>query len=148
MISISVKGVRSKKKVRQLEYACELYMKKLGFRQFKRMLEIKIILCEQEEDGLCDFIDDPIFPEVEITIKNSLSDVERLKTLAHELTHAKQFIRKELQFKDHQILWKGQPSDKEEWEDEAYLMEDKLYNEYMNDRPDERTSSHSIQHIS
>ena len=61
-------------------------------------------------------------------------DDEMIKTLAHEMVHVKQFLRKELKEVRHQLYWLGEPSDKEEWEDEAYLMEEQLYNEYMNER--------------
>ena len=149
MTTIVVTGAGSKTKADNLVHACRYYLRKLGFRQRRRDVEISITLCsKQVEDGLCDFNDDFTNPEINITIKKSLSEEERLRTLAHEITHAKQFLRRELKFREHKTFWKGQPSDQEEWEDEAYIMEEQLYNEYMNERTDQRTGHHSIQHIS
>jgi hypothetical protein len=128
---IYVTGAGSKKKAQLITNACRFYMQKYGFR-LNRYLEIRIIFCEQETDGYCDFNNDFRDPEIEITINKTLDDVERLKTLAHELTHAKQFLKKELKFKNHDILWKGNPSVQHEWEDEAYDMEEKLYSDFIN----------------
>ena len=55
--------------------------------------------------------------------------------LAHELVHAKQFIKGEL----HPTLYKWKkfkkdyaktPYFKQPWEKEAYLMEDKIFNQF------------------
>ena len=60
---------------------------------------------------------------------------EMMLNLAHELVHAKQFIKGEL----HPTLYKWKkfkkdyaktPYFKQPWEKEAYLMEDKIFNQY------------------
>jgi len=56
---------------------------------------------------------------------------EMMKTLGHELIHAKQFLRKQLTY-DHGLVWKGiTPVDVDydhtPWELEAYLIEDELF---------------------
>lgn len=64
---------------------------------------------------------------------------EMLKNLAHEMIHAKQFLRKELAIDMN--TWKGVVfhSEKDDgfyldspWEKEAYGMETSLYNSYIN----------------
>ena len=149
MTTIVVTGAGSKKQADTIVQACRFYLRKLGFRKRKRELEIYISFSnKQEEMGLCDFNNDFTFPEIDITIKKSLSEEERLQTLAHELVHAKQFLRRQLRFSDHTNYWCGKPSTNEEWETEAYLKEEQLYNEYINERAEQRASHHSIQHIS
>lgn len=133
MITIKVTGSGSKKRTLAIEHACRFYLKKLGFRKRKRELEIHIrFVKDMTEMGLCDFNDDFMFPEFDIDINKSLSEEDVLRTIAHELVHAKQFIRKELRYREHDTLWKGKPSTKEEWEIEAYVTELILYNEYIN----------------
>jgi hypothetical protein len=143
MTTIYVTGAGSKEKADDLTRACRFYLGKFGFRMHRK-LEVRILLVHQDADGYCDFNDDFTEPEIEITIDKRLSNDERLKALAHEITHAKQFLKKEMKFRNHKVHWKGQPSTNFEWEDEAYIMEDKLYNEYINERPNQRTSNHSI----
>ena len=58
-----------------------------------------------------------------------------LSTLAHEMVHARQFLRRHLvQKRDGKLYWKGVQSDNEEWEDEAYVLEERYYKEYVNER--------------
>ena len=142
MIKIEFTGTKSEKLKQFLTDACMFYTKQLGFRKRKRQLDININIGREDDIlGLCEFNQDYIWPEIDIHINRDSSKEEMLKTLAHELTHAKQFLRKELaQKRDGKMYWKGTQSDKQEWEDEAYIMEEQLYNEYVNERLNQRTS--------
>lgn len=69
--------------------------------------------------------------EVEIDIARTscgdpLSMESMMKTLAHEMVHAKQWLRGEIN--DQGDTWKGmETSGEEPWEVEAYDLEDTLY---------------------
>lgn len=143
MINIEFTGTKSDKLKQFITDACEFYMKQLGFRKRKRQLDIFINIGKEEDLlGLCEFNQDYTWPEISIHLNRDKNKEEMLKTLAHELTHAKQFLRRELvQKRDGKMYWHGVQSDKEEWEDEAYIMEDKLYNEYVNERTKQTASN-------
>lgn len=132
MINIVITGTKSKKLKTDLTNACMFYMKQLGFRKRKRVLEIFINIGHFDEYGLCEFNDDYYWPEITIQINRDYGYEEMLKTLAHEIVHAKQYLRKELKQIGEQLYWMGKPSNNEEWEVEAYVREEKLYNEYIN----------------
>lgn len=131
MIDIIITGTQSKKLRADLTEACMFYMKKLGFRKRKRVLEIFINIGHFEEYGLCEFNDDYYWPEFNIHINRDYGYDEMLKTLAHEIVHTKQFLRKELKQIGEQLYWMGEPSNNEEWETEAYIREEQLYGEYL-----------------
>ena len=64
---------------------------------------------------------------------NLLLEDEMMLSLAHELIHAKQFIRGELSPSNSE--WKGQPHNntvyyKRPWEKQAYLFEDLMFNTF------------------
>ena len=74
-----------------------------------------------------------------IELKNSLNEETKLKTLAHEMVHIKQYIRGELN--EQMSIWKGQTVDSEKisyadqpWEIEAESTAIKLYNEYITNK--------------
>lgn len=131
MIKIIITGTKSEKLKTILTEACFFYMKQLHFRKRKRLLEIFINIGHFENYGLCEFNQDYYWPEVIIHINREYGREEMLKTLAHELVHAKQYLRKQLKQIGEQMYWMGKPSDKEEWEVEAYFGEEKLYGEYL-----------------
>jgi hypothetical protein len=131
MINIEVTGTTSNKIKCETIEACEFYLKKLKIsKNRKRLLEIFIEYSKIDEYGLCEFNDDYEFPEFIISINRGLDMDGRLSTLAHEIVHAKQFLRKELKCKNTKLYWKGKLSPQEEWEVEAYKLEDELFNEY------------------
>ena len=135
MVKIVVTGTTSKKLKKLLQEACIFYMHQLGFRKRKRLLEIFIQIGHYGDHyGLCEFNYDFQWPEFLIHLDRDKGKEEMVKTLAHEMVHAKQFLRRELKEVRHQMHWLGVPSENEEWEDEAYLMEEQLYNEYINAR--------------
>lgn len=64
-------------------------------------------------------------------------DAEKLKTLAHELVHVRQYVRNELN--DEMNTWKGVkidsdaiPYDDQPWEVEAIKLGEELYERYTN----------------
>jgi len=132
MIHIEITGKANYLFKQTLIAACRFYMVQLGFRKRKRPLDITIkITKKMEEQGLCEFNQDFINPEIEIYLNKKTGELEMVKTLAHELVHAKQFLRKELKAINKSFYWKGKLSENEEWEDEAYELEEKLYGEYL-----------------
>lgn len=132
MINIVITGTKSKKLKTDLTEACMFYMKCLGFRKRKRVLEIFINIGHFDNYGLCEFNQDYYWPEVIIHINRDYGRDEMLKTLAHEMVHAKQYLRKELKQIGEHLYWMGKKSDSEEWEVEAYFREEKLYGDYIN----------------
>ena len=136
MIIVNVNGkIQSKDKVKSF---AETVMKNLMPR-FKRKVEIDINVvtrCDGENSALC--WGDKDGAEIEIAresfdVKFTLD--EMMLNLAHELVHAKQFIKGEL----HPSLnkWKrldftNVPYSRTPWEKEAYLLEDKLVNKFWN----------------
>ena len=131
MIKIVITGTKSEKLKQTLTEACLFYMKHLGFRKRKRILEIFINIGHFENYGLCEFNQDYYWPEIIIHINRDYGHEEMLKTLAHEITHAKQFLRKELKQIGENLYWMGKQSNAEEWEAEAYVCEELLYGEYL-----------------
>jgi hypothetical protein len=134
LINIVVTGTKSEKLKATLTDACNFYMERLGFRKRKRLLEIFIKIGKYDDYGLCEFNQDYYWPELVIYINRNYGHDEMIKTLAHEMVHSKQFLRKELKQINEQMYWHGKPSDNDEWEIEAYTLEEKLYNEYKNER--------------
>ena len=66
--------------------------------------------------------------DIEIEINRTISFEDQMQTLAHEMVHAKQFLRKELDGN----LWKKRNYEHREYEDqpgekEANKLEEKLY---------------------
>ena len=134
MINVFVKG-RIKHRENVLQYA-ETVINHLMPR-IKRNVDIEINIvtkCEGENSALC--WGDKDCAEIEIAresfdVKFTLD--EMMLNLAHELVHAKQFIKGEL----HPSLnkWKrldftNVPYSRTPWEKEAYLLEDKLFEKY------------------
>lgn len=71
-----------------------------------------------------------------IEVRQSDSEEEKLKTLAHEMVHVKQYIRGELN--EQMSVWRGHKVDSDEipyaeqpWEVEAESVALKLYDEYV-----------------
>lgn len=71
-----------------------------------------------------------------IEVRQSDTEEEKLKTLAHEMVHVKQYIRGELN--EEMSVWRGHRVDSDEipyaeqpWEVEAESVAHKLYDEYV-----------------
>ena len=125
MINIYFQG-RVKNRKRYEEFACNVVNELLP-RPFKREIDIVVHFTKTiEEMGLC-HLEDTDLIGIQINTKQSAGEIAQ--TLAHELVHAKQFIRKELNGdmtrwkknhipEDVMIPYRSQP-----WEVEAYEME-------------------------
>jgi|TARA_E500000178_G_scaffold342746_1_gene388426 spermidine/putrescine-binding protein len=100
--------------------------KELNIHRLNRFIEIRFLKkLEEEALGYC--WGDHEHVEIEICRDQSWKD--QMITLAHEMVHAKQFLRKELVGDK----WKKRnyskcQYDRQPWEISAYLMQDKLYN--------------------
>jgi hypothetical protein len=71
-----------------------------------------------------------------IEVRQTDSEEEKLKTLAHEMVHVRQYIRGELN--EEMSVWRGRKVDSDEipyaeqpWEIEAESIAHKLYDEYI-----------------
>lgn len=67
-----------------------------------------------------------------ISINKSIPFLRQMQALAHEMVHAKQFLRGELGHKGSDLRWKGKSAAKvayidQPWEVEAYRMERDLF---------------------
>ena len=131
MIYVNVKGTTSDELRVHLKEVCYLFLKHLKIYKKTIPLDINIVLSKISHDGHCEFNDDFNFPEITITLKKGLIREELVLALAHELVHARQLLRKQLKNVGRTQYWNGVESDKEEWEDEAYLLENQLYGEYL-----------------
>lgn len=134
MITISINGrIRNKKNV--INYTLDILQELLP--RVKRNVEIDINIvskCEHNHYALCS--GDKDGAEIELargTNNTSFTIEEMMLNLAHELVHAKQFVKGELH--NSLSIWKKSdyskiPYSKTPWEKEAYLLEDKLYNKF------------------
>jgi hypothetical protein len=106
----------------------------------KRKLELIVkrkanLLEEHSAYGLCYSTDDPHYYYIDLY--KDLDNAELLRTLFHELTHVKQYAKKELVYKAKYSLWKGQRfADianewNRPWEREARKYEKILYNKFV-----------------
>ena len=128
MIYVEVSGT---KKIKLLTEACYFYLSRLNIYKKTIPLDIYIHVCRMVISGHCAFNHDFKEPEITISLNNKLSEEELLITLAHELVHARQFIRKQQTNEGRIHYWKGVATDNEEWEVEAYELEQNLYSDYL-----------------
>lgn len=114
-----------------LKETCYLFLRELNI--FKRTipLDININLVKLKAHGYCEFNADFLCPEITISIKKTINEKEMILTLAHELVHARQYLRKQLRIDGREKYWMGVLSENEEWETEAYAFEQKLYGTYL-----------------
>ena len=132
MINLYFEG-RVKERKRYEEFACDV-LNELLPRPFKREIDVFIHFTKTiEQMGLCHVEDEDV---IGVQINTDQSAGEIAQTLAHELVHVKQFIRKELNAdmdrwkrdripEDVMIPYRSQP-----WEIEAYAMEGWLTETY------------------
>ena len=131
MISVNLKGrIKSKDKV--LNFADAVINNLMPRIKRDVSIDVNVVTrCDGENSALC--WGDKDGAEIEIARKSfdvEFTLDEMMLNLAHELVHAKQFIRGEL----HPSLdkWKrldytNVPYSRTPWEKEAYLLEDKLF---------------------
>tara|TARA_B100000575_G_C22530722_1_gene342146 strand:+ start:71 stop:499 length:429 start_codon:yes stop_codon:yes gene_type:complete len=136
MVRVNVYGrIAKKEKVKKYsELALSDLMPRL-----RRNVDIDIYIvteCDEKNYALC--WGDKNEVEIELARKSGskkFTHDEMMLNLAHELVHAKQFIKGELHPTLHK--WKKFKKDyaktpyfKQPWEKEAYLIEDKIFNKH------------------
>ena len=129
MINVSING-RIKKKAKVLEYTQNILEYLLP--RVRREVDIHIDIVNEIQDTdwmACCYGDKD---EVYIEIKRLYNLDEMLQNLAHELVHAKQYIKGQLdpdletwQRKAYKLPYRQQP-----WEVEAYKLEKELYGKF------------------
>lgn len=149
MIEIEVFGAGSKKKKSFYEAAAKHFFFQLLPKTKKINIDIHIEK-KLQADAFCT----ELFPTwFVIEIAKELPFLEQIKCLAHEVVHCKQYIKKELQYKDGKVYWKKQLFDSHNltsriqsdfiteydnymnspWEKEAFQLEEVLYNNFLLD---------------
>lgn len=128
MIDIALTGrVKHKKKLYEFTENCMFWL----IPNIRRDVDVNVRFvtkCENDYLGLC--WGDTHTAEIEVAKtfdNNTLTIDEIAKTLAHELVHAKQFIKKQLH---PNLKWKNQVYTgykRTPWEKEAYMLEDELF---------------------
>ena len=127
---------------KKLREATQFFASNLFTPQMKRHIEIRI----RQRDlatwhGFVSIEDYNVLNQPRsfvIEIHKNDSEEEKLKTLAHELVHVRQYARNELN--DEMNTWKGRkvdsdsiPYDDQPWEVEAIKLGDELYELYTNE---------------
>ena len=136
MVIVTVHG-RIAKKDKVKEYSEQVLTDLMPRLRRNVHIDIYVITeCDEKNYALCWGDKDEV--EIELGRKSGKKKFtldEMMLNLAHELVHAKQFIRGEL----HPTLYKWKkfkkdyaktPNFKQPWEKEAYLMEDKIFNQF------------------
>ena len=127
---------------KKLREAIEFFASNLFTPQMKRHIEIRI----RQRDlgtwhGFVSIEDYNVLNQPRsfvIELHKNDNQEEKLKTLAHELVHVRQYARNELN--DEMNTWKGRkvdsdsiPYDDQPWEVEAINLGDELYELYTNE---------------
>lgn len=131
-----IKGKITKKDLK----AIDIFANLLFSPQLKRHIEITIVYRKNVAHfGLTDIEEynlRGIPRSFVVEIQRGLDETERLRTIAHEMVHVKQYAKKELN--GQMTLWHGQPVDADKipyfdqpWEIEANDVGDFLFEEYM-----------------
>lgn len=126
------------KNKRLVEFYVKQMIKELGMNRLRKpVIHIKFVTHADGADGLCDGEKNK-YAEILIARKcphtgRKFGFVEMMQTLAHEMVHARQFIRGQL-FNQGGWAWKGRNADGYEyqnqpWEKEAYRLEKELFME-------------------
>jgi hypothetical protein len=136
MIRLSITG-RIAKKQRIEKYIQTALLDMMP--RLKRLIEIDLNVvtkCDEDNYALC--CGNKNIVEIELARTSGdtkFTHDEMMLNLAHEIVHAKQFIKGELhptlqKWKKFKKDYAKTPYFKTPWEKEAYLMEDKIFNKY------------------
>jgi hypothetical protein len=119
--------------------AIKFFADKLISKQMQQHVSVKVVFTKyQQFFGETEIIghnakDEP--REFALIIKSDIDNIEKLKTLSHEMVHVKQYLYKQLN--EEMTLWEGKPTrlckipyDSQPWEKEAWSLGDKLFEEY------------------
>jgi len=138
MISVEVFG--QDKRTERIECMCNEVLQYLMPRKRKDVdVEVHFVqTCDNNIAGDCYGDRDEVFINI---AKNSYgykySFSEQILTLCHELVHAKQFLTGELDGSSKGVVWKGvdfsliRQLSKQPWEQEAFRLENTLYDKYF-----------------
>lgn len=139
MIRVNIKGRIAKKKkiIEYIETALIGMMPRL-----RRTVDIELSVlteCDEKNYALC--WGDKNEVEIELARQSGRKKFtldEMMLNLAHELVHAKQFLKGELhptlsKWKKFKKDYANTPYFKQPWEKEAYLMEDEIFKTYWID---------------
>ena len=125
---------------KQQRLAIKFFADKLISKQMQQHVSVKIIFSKNLQFfGETEVIghnakDEP--REFALIIKSDIDNIEKVKTLSHEMVHLKQYLYNELN--EEMTLWKGQKISEDDyenyfdrpWEKEAETLGDKLFEEY------------------
>lgn len=123
-----IEGRHAKKKIVD-KYVSNLMVALKIHRFTARLVNVKFkSVLDDDADGLCIGDDSVVF--VSIGTKNK-SFLRQMQALAHEMVHARQFLRKELSCEGG-FAWKGESATgmkykDQPWEIEAYKLERDLF---------------------
>lgn len=115
-----------------------MLLKTLNIYRFNRDPHINIRFvtkCDGEALGYCSGDRDEVDIEIARThFGRDLSYLEMMKSLTHEMVHARQYFRGELKNVGTHRIWKNKPANHysytdSPWEREAYELEEKIFNE-------------------
>jgi len=123
----------------KLKSATQFFADKLISKQMQRHVSVRVSLKNYSnffgETEIIDYNESDKPRHFVIRVRNKLSEKEKLRTIAHEMVHVKQFLYNELN--EEMSLWKGKPTrlykvpyDSQPWEKEAWSLGDKLFEEY------------------
>jgi hypothetical protein len=151
MLLYSVTGMKGGaldgKLTQQLYDAVYNYSKQLKLNRFNGIINIRVPKKKGYIDGVVggycssdrfDHEDGGRYWSIDIDLAN-VTRTEMIQNLAHEMVHAKQYLKKELNMENRK--WKGRVYKSKEndpwdmklpWEKEAYKVEKVLYKNYIN----------------
>lgn len=147
MIEVEVYGCRSKKKIEFYKLAINHFF----YQILPKRKNIVIDLCIEKKlnaDAFCTEISPSYFV---IEVAKELPILEQIRCLAHEVVHCKQYLKKQLIYKDGNVYWKNkifenhaltsrwQDDFKSEyqtyiempWEKEAFGLEESMFNNFL-----------------
>lgn len=133
-------GVKNAGFRKEMRAALQSFEQKLGLNDLDHIV-IKVKMTKELDCyGICCieyFDDDDNVIELSMEIQTGQTQDDIIHTLAHEMVHARQYIRGELD--DEMSVWRGKPVNSDDidyeeqpWEIEAEGIGDKLYDEWKN----------------
>lgn len=147
MVDITIKG-GTKKQRKLVESALHFSLKRLLPRF--RVMTLDIVLGKFEHCGLCKPYSAATRNTFEIELDKSQDSKELLKTVFHEMTHVKQYCRKEWQVtgttpERWRTYWLGSdhtntPYYRQPWEIEARWMQDILYRDFKKMQKEQKSA--------
>ena len=148
--TIRVFGLSDKELISELKAQTEFY---LQYFEINRHVIVSVVFSEFDEStkvGNLELKGTTVHSLLDgkdilhIVIEKNMSDYKKMLILAHEMTHAKQYLKGELfdYQDDNHISWHGLeytdvkniPYNEREWESEAMFYETKLYRLYLKNK--------------